>query len=53
MFQITKFTQSDRIYPIEFAYIRIQDIMWPRQNLRAFNVRAIDEVKNRAPLDAL
>ena len=41
MFQITKFTLSDRIYPIKWTYIRIADILWHRQNLRAVKVRAI------------
>ena len=41
MFQITKFTPSDRIYPIECTCIRIEDILWPRQILRAVKVRAI------------
>ena len=41
MFQITKFTLSDRIYPIEYTYIRIEDILWPRQILRVVKVRAI------------
>ena len=40
-FQITKFTLSDRIYLIECTYIRIEDILWPRQILRAVEVRAI------------
>ena len=34
MFQITKFTLSDRIYPIECTYNRIEDILWSRQILR-------------------
>ena len=29
MFRITKFTLSDRIYPIECGYIRIEGIMSP------------------------
>ena len=41
MFQITKFTPSDRIYPIECTCIRIEDILGPRQILRAVKVRAI------------
>ena len=41
MFQISKFTLSDRIYPNECTYIRIEDILWPRQILRAVKVRAI------------
>ena len=41
MFQITKSTLSDIIYPIECTYIRIEDILWPRQILRAVKVRAI------------
>ena len=41
MFQITKFTLIDRIYPIEYTYIRIEDILWPRQILRVVKVRAI------------
>ena len=41
MFQITKFTLSDRIYPIEYTYIRIEDILWPRQIVRVVNVWAI------------
>ena len=44
MFQITKCTPSDRIYPIECTYIRIEDILswlWPRQILRAVKDRAI------------
>ena len=41
MFQITKFTVSDRIYPIQYSYIRIEDILWPRQILPAVKVRAI------------
>ena len=41
MFQITKFTLSDRIYPIERTYMRIEDLLRPRQILRAFKVRAI------------
>ena len=41
MFQITKFTLSDRIYPIEDTYIRIEDILWPRQIVRVVKVRAI------------
>ena len=39
--QITKFTLSDRIYPTECTYIKIEDILWPRQILRAVKVRAI------------
>ena len=35
MFQITKFTLSDRIYPIERTYMRIEDLLRPRQILRA------------------
>ena len=41
MFQITKFTLIDRIYPIEYTYIRIEDILWPRQILRVVKVRAM------------
>ena len=41
MFQITKFTLSDRIIYIECTYIKIEDIVMPRQNLRAVKVRAI------------
>ena len=41
MFQITKFTLSDRIYPIECTYMRIEDLLRPRQILRAVKVRAI------------
>ena len=41
MFQITKFTLSDRIYPIERTYMRIEYLMRPRQILRAVKVRAI------------
>ena len=41
MFQITKFTLSDRIYPIEYTYIRIEDILWPRQILTEVKVQAI------------
>ena len=41
MFQITKFTLSDRIYPNEYTYIRIEDILWPRQIVRMVKVRAI------------
>ena len=41
MFYITKFTLSDRKDPIECAYIRIEDILWPIQILRAFKVWAI------------
>ena len=41
MFQITKFTLSDRIYPIECTYIRIEDILWPIRILQAVKVRAI------------
>ena len=40
MFQITKFTLIDRIYLIEYTYIRIEDILWPRQVLRVVKVRA-------------
>ena len=41
MFQITKFTLSDRIYPIECTYMKIEDLLRPRQILRAVKVRAI------------
>ena len=41
MFQITKFTLSDRIYPFECTYMRIEDLLRPRQILRAVKVRAI------------
>ena len=41
MFQITKFTLSDGIFPIECNYIKIEDLLWPRQILRAVKVRAI------------
>ena len=41
MFQITKFTLIDRIYPIAYTYIRIEGILWPRQILRVVKVRAI------------
>ena len=41
MFQITKFNLSDRIYPLQCTYIRIEDIPWPKQILRAVKVRAI------------
>ena len=41
MFQITKFTLSDRIYPIERTYMRIEDLLRPSQILRAVKVRAI------------
>ena len=41
MFQIIQFTLSDRIYPSEYTYIRIEDILWPRQILRVVKVRAI------------
>ena len=41
MFQITKFTLSDRIYPIERTYMRIEDLLRPRQILWAVKVRAI------------
>ena len=41
MIQITKFTLSDRIYPIERTYMRIEDLLRPRQILRAVKVRAI------------
>ena len=30
MFKITKFTLSDRIYPIKCAYIRIEDIKYKK-----------------------
>ena len=40
MFQITKFTFVDRMYPIEYTSIRIEDILWPRQILRVvFEIR--------------
>ena len=41
MFQITKSTLSDRKYSIQCTYIRIEDILWPRQTLWAVKVRAI------------
>ena len=41
MFKITIVTLSDNTYPFECTYIRIEDILWPRQILRAVNVRAI------------
>ena len=41
MLQITKFTLSDRIYPIERTYMRIEDLLRPRQILRAVKIRAI------------
>ena len=41
MFQITNFTLSDKIYTIECTYIRIEDILWSRQILRAVKVPAI------------
>ena len=41
MFQFTKFNLSDRIYPIGYTYIRIEDIPRPRQILRAVKGRAI------------
>ena len=41
MFQITKFTLSDRIHPIEYTNTRIEDILWPRQILRVVKLRAI------------
>ena len=31
----------DRIYPIEYTYIRIEDILWSRKILRVVKVRAI------------
>ena len=40
IFHITKFTLSDRIYPIECTYIKIECILWPRQILRAVKARA-------------
>ena len=41
MFQITKFTVSDRIYPIECTYIKIEDTLLPRQIRRSVKVWAI------------
>ena len=41
MFQITKFTLSDRVYPIERTYMRIEDLLRPRQILRVVKFRAI------------
>ena len=41
MFHITKFALSDRLYPIQCTYFRIEGILWPRQILRAVKVRVI------------
>ena len=41
MFHFTNFTLSDRIYPIECTYIRIEDIIWSRKIVWAVKVRAI------------
>ena len=49
MFQITKFTLSDRIYPIEYTNIRIEDILWPKHILRVSKFGQYDGVNNRAP----
>ena len=42
-FNITKFSLSDRMYPIhiECIHIRVEGILWPEQILRAVKVRAI------------
>ena len=40
-FKLQIFTLSDRIYPIEYTYIRSEDILWSRQILRVVKVRAI------------
>ena len=48
MFQITKFTPSDRIYPIECTCIRIEDILWPDKFYERSKFGQYDEVKNRA-----
>ena len=53
MFHITKFTLSDRIYPMECTYITIDGILWPRQILRAVKVRQCDKEKIRAPLSRI
>ena len=41
MFHITKIALSDRTYPIECTYIRIEGILWPRHILQAVTVRGI------------
>ena len=49
MFQITIFTLSDRIYPIEYTYIRIEDILWPVKFYGWSKFGQYDEVNNCAP----
>ena len=40
MFHISKFTLSDRLYPIESTNIRSEGTLWTRQILWAVKVRA-------------
>ena len=50
MFHITNITLSDRIFPIECTYVRIESLLWLKQILLVVKVRAIWKGKNRAPL---
>ena len=49
IFHITKFTLSDRIYPIEYTYIRIEGILCPDQFYVRSKFGQYDKEKNRAP----
>ena len=51
MFHITKLTLSDRIYPIECTYVRVEGIILTRQILRVVKFGQYDKEKNRAPLE--
>ena len=51
IFHITKFTLSDRIYPIECTNIGIEGILCPRQILRQSKFGQYDKEKNRAHLN--
>ena len=49
MFNISKFTLSDKIYPTEYPDIRNERILWPIQILSVEKFGQYEKEKNRAP----
>ena len=49
MFNITNLSLSDRIYPTECTYIRIEGILWLKTNFTGRQIPGIMIRENRAP----
>ena len=49
MLHNTKFTLSDRMYPIECIYGRIEGLLWARQIIWGSKFGKWEKDKNRAP----